>query len=191
MRCASAAPARLLVTPAPLVVADGWREGWCATAVDDGWAAIDVSGADAPLALAQGTSADLAGGLALGRRRLLWAALPIGADGGGLPAARRGAVARDAPDLARRRLTAGSTYVLRIVVSPPNISHVQPNSAKENQRKSGPQRFEFFVAEVNLSLLHVSRFSRRGDIYQSAAAGASGCYAHQAASCQRRRLGDR
>jgi hypothetical protein len=52
----------LLATPAPLVVADGWREGWCATAVDDGWAAIDISGADAPQALAQGTSADLAAG---------------------------------------------------------------------------------------------------------------------------------
>jgi hypothetical protein len=52
----------LLVSPAPLVVAEGWREGWCATSVDDGWAAIDVSGADAPLALAEGTSADLAAG---------------------------------------------------------------------------------------------------------------------------------
>jgi hypothetical protein len=52
----------LLVTPSPLIVVDGWRDGWCATAVDDGWAAIDVSGADAPQALAQGTSADLAVG---------------------------------------------------------------------------------------------------------------------------------
>jgi hypothetical protein len=52
----------LLVSPAPLVVTDGWREGWCATSVDDGWAAIDVSGADAALALAEGTSADLAAG---------------------------------------------------------------------------------------------------------------------------------
>jgi hypothetical protein len=52
----------LLVSPAPLVVADGWREGWCATCVDDGWAAIDVSGAGAPLALAEGTSADLTAG---------------------------------------------------------------------------------------------------------------------------------
>jgi hypothetical protein len=50
----------LLVTHAPLGVADGWREGWCATSVDDGWAAVDVGGPDAPLALAQGTSADLA-----------------------------------------------------------------------------------------------------------------------------------
>ena len=52
----------LLVTPLPLAAADGWRDDWCATSVDDGWAAIDVSGADAPLALAQGTSADLASG---------------------------------------------------------------------------------------------------------------------------------
>jgi hypothetical protein len=50
----------LLVTPSPLIVVDGWREGWSATAVDDGWAAIDVAGADAPLVLAEGTSADLA-----------------------------------------------------------------------------------------------------------------------------------
>jgi hypothetical protein len=50
----------LLVTPAPLGAADGWRESWCATSVDDGWAAVDVFGPDAPLALAQGTSADLA-----------------------------------------------------------------------------------------------------------------------------------
>ena len=41
----------LLVTPAPLSVADGWRDGWCATGVDDGWAAVEVSGADAPQAL--------------------------------------------------------------------------------------------------------------------------------------------
>jgi hypothetical protein len=50
----------LLVTPAPLGAADGWRESWCTTSVDDGWAAVDVDGPDAPLALAQGTSADLA-----------------------------------------------------------------------------------------------------------------------------------
>ena len=50
----------LLVTPAPLRAADGWRDGWSATCVDDGWAAIDVEGPDAPSALAQGTSADLA-----------------------------------------------------------------------------------------------------------------------------------
>ena len=49
----------LLVTPAPLRATEGWRDGWCATAVDDGWAAINVEGEDAPSALAQGTSADL------------------------------------------------------------------------------------------------------------------------------------
>ncbi len=53
---------RAPVTPAPLGAADGWRDGWCATAVDDGWAAVDISGPDAPLALMQGTSADLAAG---------------------------------------------------------------------------------------------------------------------------------
>jgi hypothetical protein len=52
----------LLITPAPLAAADGWRESWCATPVDDGWAAIEVIGADAPLALMEGTSADLAAG---------------------------------------------------------------------------------------------------------------------------------
>ena len=52
----------LLVTPAPLAVLDGWRDGWCATSVDDGWAAVEVSGADAPQALMQATSADLASG---------------------------------------------------------------------------------------------------------------------------------
>jgi hypothetical protein len=52
----------LLVTPAPIGAADGWRDGWCATSVDDGWAAVEVSGADAPLALMQATSADLAAG---------------------------------------------------------------------------------------------------------------------------------
>ena len=50
----------LLVTPAPLSASDGWRDGWCATSVDDGWAAVEVSGADAPQALMQATSADLA-----------------------------------------------------------------------------------------------------------------------------------
>ena len=50
----------LLVTPAPLAAVDGWRDGWCATSVDDGWAAVEVSGADAPQALMQATSADLA-----------------------------------------------------------------------------------------------------------------------------------
>jgi hypothetical protein len=52
----------LLVTPAPLGAADGWRDGWCATSVDDGWAAVEVTGADAPLALMQATSADLDAG---------------------------------------------------------------------------------------------------------------------------------
>jgi len=52
----------LLVTREPLGAADGWREGWCATSLDDAWAALDVSGPDAALALMQGTAADLAGG---------------------------------------------------------------------------------------------------------------------------------
>jgi len=52
----------LLITPAPLAAIDGWRDRWCATSVDDGWAAVEVSGADAPQALMQATSADLASG---------------------------------------------------------------------------------------------------------------------------------
>lgn len=52
----------LLVTPEPLGAQSGWRDGWSATAVDDGFAALDVEGPDAPLALMQGTSADLAAG---------------------------------------------------------------------------------------------------------------------------------
>ena len=48
--------------PRRSVVADGWRDGWCATGVDDGWAAVEVSGADAPQALMQATSADLTSG---------------------------------------------------------------------------------------------------------------------------------
>jgi hypothetical protein len=51
----------LLVTPAPLGAIDG-RDGWFATSVDDGWVAVDVEGPDAPSALAQGMSADLAAG---------------------------------------------------------------------------------------------------------------------------------
>jgi hypothetical protein len=54
----------LLVTRAPIDPPEGWRGGWCATALDDGWTAIDVSGPDAALALAQGTSADLKTGSA-------------------------------------------------------------------------------------------------------------------------------
>jgi sarcosine oxidase gamma subunit len=53
----------LLISPAPLDVGDGWQGdgefGWCATAVDDGWAVVDVEGPDAPLVLMQGTAADL------------------------------------------------------------------------------------------------------------------------------------
>jgi hypothetical protein len=67
----------LLITPAPLGAADGWREGWCATSVDDAWAAVEISGEDAPQALMQATSADLASGsrsaavLVFGMRGLL------------------------------------------------------------------------------------------------------------------------
>jgi hypothetical protein len=52
----------LLVTRAPLAADDGWRDEWCATSVDDGWAAVEVSGAEASQALMQAVSADLASG---------------------------------------------------------------------------------------------------------------------------------
>jgi hypothetical protein len=52
----------LLVTPAPLAALGGWRDGWCATNVDDGWAAVEVLGEDAENALMQATSADLGSG---------------------------------------------------------------------------------------------------------------------------------
>ena len=52
----------LLVTPLALGAENGWRDGWSATTVDDGFAALDVEGPDAPLAFMQGTSADLAAG---------------------------------------------------------------------------------------------------------------------------------
>ena len=61
-RCASPATARSWSRRRRSARAEGWRDGWCATALDDGFAAIDVAGADAASALAQGTSADLAAG---------------------------------------------------------------------------------------------------------------------------------
>ncbi len=62
MRSASGATGRCSSRERRSAAADGWRDGWCATCVDDGWAAIDVEGFDAPSALVQGTSADLAAG---------------------------------------------------------------------------------------------------------------------------------
>ena len=62
MPCASAGRARCSSRPRRSPSSDGWRDGWCATSVDDGWAAVEVSGADAPQALMQATSADLASG---------------------------------------------------------------------------------------------------------------------------------
>jgi hypothetical protein len=67
----------LLITPAPVALGDGCRDGWCATSVDDAWVAVEISGADAAQALMQATSADLASGspsaavLVFGLRALL------------------------------------------------------------------------------------------------------------------------
>ena len=52
----------LLVTPAPIAATEGWRDGFCATPVDDAYAAIDVEGEGADLVLMQGTAADLSAG---------------------------------------------------------------------------------------------------------------------------------
>jgi hypothetical protein len=52
----------LLVTAAPLAAGDGWRDGFCATRVDDGWAVVEVVGEGAPLVLMQGTAADITAG---------------------------------------------------------------------------------------------------------------------------------
>jgi sarcosine oxidase gamma subunit len=67
----------LLVTPGPITVDEGWREGWCATAVDDAWVVVEVEGPGAGIVLMQATSVDLAAGspsaalLFAGRRCLL------------------------------------------------------------------------------------------------------------------------
>lgn len=56
----------LLVTPAPLGAAEGWRGGgeggWCATGLDDGYAVVEVEGPEAGRVLMQGTEADLEAG---------------------------------------------------------------------------------------------------------------------------------
>ena len=52
----------LLVTPAPLSVADGWRDGWCATSVDDAGPRSRFRARTRRKALMQATSADLASG---------------------------------------------------------------------------------------------------------------------------------
>lgn len=52
----------LLVTPAPPDVAAGWRDGFVASACDDAYAIIDISGPALPEIVAEATSADLEGG---------------------------------------------------------------------------------------------------------------------------------
>jgi hypothetical protein len=50
----------LIVTRAPIGAADGWRDGWCATSLDDAYAVLDIEGAGAGSVLMQGTTVDLA-----------------------------------------------------------------------------------------------------------------------------------
>ena len=74
------------------------------SSVDDGWTAVEVVGRRR----AAGAHASDLGRprrrLALGRHLRFWPARPAGADASGFSAACRGAVARDAAGLARRRL---------------------------------------------------------------------------------------
>ena len=92
----------LLVTPAPVSVADGWRDGWCATSVDDAWAAVEVSGEDAAASAHAGDLGRPRLGFALGRRSCLRPARPARADALRLPRPCRAAVAGNAARLARR-----------------------------------------------------------------------------------------
>ncbi len=70
----------LLVTPAPLGVVDGWRDGWCATSVDDGLG----RGRDLRRRRSAGAHAGDLGrprlGIALGGCPSLWPARPARAD---------------------------------------------------------------------------------------------------------------
>ena len=52
----------LLVTPSPLGLAPGWRDGFAATPCDDGYAVVEVSGAALPEIVAEAVSADLDAG---------------------------------------------------------------------------------------------------------------------------------
>ena len=52
----------LLVSPTPLQVAPGWRDGYVATPCADAYAILDLSGDDLPQVIAEATSADLEAG---------------------------------------------------------------------------------------------------------------------------------
>lgn len=52
----------LLVTPSPLTVEPGWRDGFAASPCDDAFAVIELSGDALPELVAEATSADLEAG---------------------------------------------------------------------------------------------------------------------------------
>lgn len=52
----------LLVTPSPLGIAPGWRDGFAATPCDDGYAVIEILGAALGEVIAEAVSADLDAG---------------------------------------------------------------------------------------------------------------------------------
>lgn len=65
----------LVVTPAPLDVAPGWRDGYVATPCDDAYAVVDLSGSDLRSIVAEAASADLEGGSR--SAALLFAGVPV------------------------------------------------------------------------------------------------------------------
>ncbi len=52
----------LLVTERPLDVAEGWRDGYALTRMDDAYAVLDLTGLEAAEAVAEATAADLTAG---------------------------------------------------------------------------------------------------------------------------------
>ena len=104
MRCGSAARARFWSRPRPSPPPTAGATAGAQPASTTAGRRSRSSGADAPQALMQATSADLAAGSPSAAVVRLWPARPAGADASGLPAACRGAVAGDAARLARRRL---------------------------------------------------------------------------------------
>lgn len=52
----------LLVTPAPLRVAEGWRDGYAVAPCDDGYAVIEIAGEESAAVVAEAVSAELEAG---------------------------------------------------------------------------------------------------------------------------------
>lgn len=52
----------LLVSPQPLAIAPGWREGFGASPADDAFTVLEIAGDDLAIVVAEATGADLASG---------------------------------------------------------------------------------------------------------------------------------